>query len=233
MPTVRRAIQCGKERTEVSAKNRGKEPNKHAFYPTDPRLVRALLRAIDAGQGPPLLGLNQTPDPTDPLPLWCDPCAGDGAIVRAVESYRAGGRAWMTADIRHDAASDVVGDFREADLAAGADVYITNPPYGDDSDADLSRHERDLVLAFAEGCTAKGGPESNTLLLVRFGFFTALRRVPFTSSRRWDVWPVSPRPSFGVNALGKKGTDATEYVWIRTGHEVEGRFWPTLDWRRS
>ena len=89
----------------MSAKNRGTVTVKHAVYPSDPRLVRGLLRAIDAGHGPPLLGLNRAPDPCDPLPIWCDPCANDRAIVRAVESYRAGGRIWMTADIRPEAAS--------------------------------------------------------------------------------------------------------------------------------
>jgi hypothetical protein len=218
----------------MSAKGRGKKTNTHAFYPTDPRLVRAVLRAIDAGQGPPLVGLNQAPDPCDPIPLWADPCAGDGAIVRAVESYRPGGREWLTADIRHDAAADIVGDFRNPVFASGADVYITNPPYGDDeADGVDPNRERDLALAFASGCVEKCAVGGNVLLLVRFGFFTALRRLSFVNARRWDVWPISPRPSFGVNALGKKGTDATEYVWIRTGPKVEGRFFPTLDWRLS
>jgi hypothetical protein len=217
----------------VSAKNRGKKPNAHAFYPTDGRLVSALLRRIDAGEGPPLPGLNLPPDPLEPMPLWCDPCSGDGAIVRAVEAYRPGGRAWLTADIRRDAAADIIGDFRDPKIAAGADVYITNPPYGDDeADGDPDR-ERDLVLAFAQGCTEKGALDAHTLLLVRFGFFTALRRLPFLRRHRWDVWPLSPRPSFGLNKDGKKGTDATEYVWVRTGRGVEGKFFETIDWRRG
>lgn len=140
----------------------------------------------------------------------------------------------MTADIRHDAAADIVGDFRDKHLAAGADVYLTNPPYGDDEpDGDAPERERDLALAFASGCLDKGAPNANVILLIRFGFFTALRRVAFVNARRWDVWPVSPRPSFGLNKLGKKGTDATEYVWVRTGPEVEGRFFPTIEWKNA
>ncbi len=217
----------------MSAKNRGKATNPHAFYPTDPRLVSSVLRRIDAGEGPPLIGLNRLPDPMDPVPVWCDPCVGDGAIVRAVEAYRPGGRSWLTADIRRDTAADIVGDFRSADLVAGADVYITNPPYGDDEEDGDPDRERDLVLAFAQGCTERGAPGANTLLIVRFGFFTALRRLPFLAKHRWDAWPYSPRPSFGLNKQGKKGTDATEYVCIRTGPEIEGRLWPTIDWRRG
>lgn len=217
----------------MSAKNRGKKVNAHAFYPTDPRLVSGLLRRIEAGEGPPLIGLNQLPDPFDPLPIWCDPCSGDGAIVRAVEGYRAGGRTWLTSDIRRDSTADIIGDFRDPRLVGGADVYLTNPPYGDDEEEGDIDRERDLALAFAQGCVEKGAPGSNTILLVRFGFFTALRRLSFVNARKWDVWPVSPRPSFGLNKLGKKGTDATEYIWTRTGPGVEGRHWPTIDWRRG
>ncbi len=218
----------------MSAKNRGKTVNPHAVYPTDPRLPRALLRAIDAGQGPPLLGLNRAPDPTDPLPIWCDPCANDRAIVRAVESYRAGGRTWLTADIRQNTDADIIGDFRNPSIGAGANVYLTNPPYIDDEpDGEDPDRERDLMLVFARGCIEKGAPGCETILLVPFGFFTALRRLEFVNERLWDVWPLSPRPSFGLNKHGKKGTDATHYVWIRHGPEVTGRLWPTLDWRRA
>lgn len=216
----------------MSAKNRGKTPNAHAFYATDPRLVSALLRRIDAGEGPPLVGLNLPPDPLDPLPVWCDPCAGDGAIVRAVESYRTGGRTWLTSDIRKESEAAIIGDFRDPTLAGGAEVYITNPPFTDDEEGGPER-ERDLMLVFAKGCVERGAEGSNTMLLLPFGFFTAIKRLPFLATRKWDVWPLSPRPSFGLNKHGKKGTDASHYVWVRTGPGVDGRFWPTIDWRRG
>lgn len=218
----------------MSAKHRtmGKTPNPFAVYPTDPRLVRALLRAhVEQDQGPPLPGLNAPLDACDPMPVWCDPCANDGAIVRAVESYRSGGRVWLTADIRPEAKVDIVGDFRDPDVACGADVYLTNPPYTDEEEPDQDK--ADLMLAFARECCAKRAPNGHVLLLVRFGFFTALRRQPFIRSAPWDCYPLTPRPSFGVNKRGKKGTDGTDYVWIANGPGRIGRIWHPLDWRNA
>lgn len=137
----------------MSAQGRnGNAENRSAFdfYPTDARYVRAVLLAIDGG-GRFGFGESEYRCPCavcsagklEPLPggIWCDPAAGDLAIVRAVDDFYHPGRGrrgigpedWITVDIRPETPADIHADFVRTETAIGADVYITNPPYGTDS----------------------------------------------------------------------------------------------------
>lgn len=277
-----------------AAGRNGNADNRAAFdfYPTDPRYTRAILIAIDSGASVPgseRRSLYQCPcevcsrGALRPLPggTWCDPCAGDLSIVRAVEDYytarspvsgMGGPSDWMTVDIRPESPADRCADFLSPGVAEGADLYFTNPPYGTDdgeepfSDlimkcqrcgvepgipcvgargtalktAHVERHRAAREIADAAASNAfnfvrlqvermnKGG---SVLNLIRFGFFTARERVEWNRAHRADIWPMAPRPSFGLNAKGKKGTDATDYVWARWGEGVTGAHHAPIDWR--
>lgn len=205
----------------MSAANRnGNEAHRAAFdfYPTDPRYVTAVLARIDrdvkAGRCAPL-----------PRGVWCDPCAGDLSIVRAADAYHASIGAdpveWITVDIQPGPA-DICADFLRSDVATGADLYLTNPPYGAESGD---------AFDFVSTCVDRVAPGGGLLFLIRFGFFTARGRVAWNEAHPADIYPMAPRPSFGLNSKGKKGTDATDYVWARWGAGVTGKHHAPIDWR--
>lgn len=66
----------------MSSTARGGKRSPADFYRTPRPTTRALLRNVDLPDG-----------------LWCDPCCGDGAIVRAVEEARPLRHWWALADL--------------------------------------------------------------------------------------------------------------------------------------
>jgi hypothetical protein len=207
----------------MSATNRGKPREAADFYPTDPRITVDFLRRC-------------------PLPpgRWVEPAVGDGAIVRAVESWRGGDQFWSVADIRPDApgldmrprltlnmhaacvdwASPLPTDVDWAFCDAA--VYITNPPFS-------------LAETFARRCIERGGPDAFVCLLLRVGILGSRERIDFWREHpNADMYPIVPRPSFGLNKHGKPGTDASEYAWFVWGPGCTGKVHhPTAPWKEG
>lgn len=156
--------------------------------------------------------------------LWLEPAVGDGAIIRAVDEWRAahGVRAveWTTMDIRPETSADVVGDFTglgrplldavrplEMRLRTPAprpwDVAITNPPFSQ-------------ALAFVEEALCRA---RMTIMLLRLGFLSSADRAPFLRAHPPDVYVLPDRPSFT-----SEGTDPkTDYGWFIWRGQSEGR----------
>jgi len=174
----------------MSSTNRGAIRNDQDNYITPEWVVNALLDNIDL-QGDEIL----------------EPCAGDGAIIRALIQRYGNTKYYTAIEIR---------DERNNLLMAGADrIYnqldflkiggpvnpqettiITNPPYG-------------IAQEIIEHCFELY-PEDDIIMLLRLNFLGSQKRKEF-----WERHPVkqiyvlSKRPSFTAG-----GTDSCEYAWF-------------------
>lgn len=145
---------------------------------------------------------------------WLEPCAGDGAIIRAVSARRSD-VAWAACEIREECRDPlvaipsveraVIGDFFEpASLSAimdlgQFDVIITNPPYS------VAEDFVNVCLPLAK----------LTIMLLRLPFLEGAERAVFWRKRMPNVYVLPNRPSFTGG-----GTDATAYAWfIWHGHD--------------
>lgn len=139
---------------------------------------------------------------------WIDPCAGTGAIPRAVDSHQ--GRSWTLVEIdpsRADISGASRGDFFEvATMFDRFDVAIFNPPFP-------------LAEQFVRACFPIA---DHVVCLQRINW--AAKRGPLLDVFKADIWMLSDRPAFGLNKHGKVGTDATEYAWFHWHKEATGRF---------
>ncbi|APR81061.1 Phage protein [Minicystis rosea] len=170
----------------MSSTNRGGTRNPADFYPT-PRwcVLRALEEmALPGGE-------------------WIEPCAGDGAIVRAVQQARAD-VSWQAVELRETCrpllekslsgkGRVVCTDFFDWDPARRFDVLFTNPPYS------LAEQFLEKGLSIA----------SNVVLLLRLNFLASARRAELMRRRAPDVYVLPNRPSFSG-----QGTDSVEYAWF-------------------
>lgn len=142
--------------------------------------------------------------------LWFEPGAGDGAIVRAVQSWEianfkaATTRRWVVAEIEESrreslaslpnlACPPIIGDLlQDTGTERRFDVALANPPYRRASDFLRVALRRSRVVAF----------------LLRFQFLESAERHPFLSRCPPDVYVLPQRPSFDGG-----GTDSTSYMW--------------------
>ena len=154
------------------------------------------------------------------LPLkgrWLEPCAGNGAIIRAIETME-GSEAieWTAVEIRRaplkrlDASSPnvevVQGDYLAMpghDDANFYDVAITNPPF---------LH----AMAFVSRCRYMS---RHTVMLLRLNFIASEGRAAFMRDTRPDVYVLPNRPSF----VGGGKTDSIEYAWFHWHAGSEGQ----------
>lgn len=125
-----------------------------------------------------------------PMGTWLEPCAGDGAIARAVPSDHV---YWTTVELRAECAADYHGDFLTAEVERHFDVAITNPPYH-------------LAEQFIVKCLEIA---DHVVMLLRLNFLEGESRADFLRRYPPDVYVLPNRPSFTG-----KGTDATAYAWF-------------------
>lgn len=172
----------------MSATNRGavRQPNDN--YPTPEWCVRALLDAV-------------------PLPggRWLEPCAGDGAIMRAV---RRPDVIWTGYELRllDPVPNNILCgvDFLSVRYAYRMwDVALTNPPYR-------------LAREFVEGCRYLA---THTVFLLRLNFLAGQARRDWLAGDPPDVYVLPRGPSFSADGR----TDATEYAWFHWGPNTNGR----------
>jgi hypothetical protein len=159
-----------------------------------------------------------------PCPQGSEPAVGNGAIVRAVQAHKPGGRTWRCFDIR-DVSKEVealgVGasfeavDFRQASEPCPADVYITNPPFS-------------LAEDFAHQCLHRAGTRGHVILFLRLAFLESNRRAAFHRDHPSDIYPLARRPKTGLNKHGKLGSDSSAYAWFVWGPGRGGRWYPPI-----
>jgi hypothetical protein len=162
------------------AKPSGENP--HDFFPTPPAVTRAFIEEVPLPDG-----------------LWCEPCVGDGHIIKAV-GPREG---WATYDIRdverpelsdhHESAYD----FLEHDESLRFDVIITNPPF----------YLAEEIVRKALSCA------THVAMLLRLAFLETRKREAFHAEHPSDVHVLSRRPSFMANGA----TDSSAYAWFHWG----------------
>jgi len=170
----------------MSSTNRGSRRSPADFYPTPAWCVRRLLDEVVLPGGG-----------------WVEPCAGDGAIVRAVSAVRDDVvwtcnevRATCEEPLRGLGATVRIGETQGWRPDERAAVAITNPPFRLAMDmVAWSRRHADVAV-----------------LLLRLNFVATARRAPFMRAHPPDVYVLPNRPSFTG-----RGTDSIEYAWFVWG----------------
>lgn len=206
----------------------GKARKSNDNYPTPYPLALAITKAL-------IVRLRVLRAPTEVIePRVIVPAAGKGNFVRAVRACLP--KAAITA-------IDVV-DYAAQCTAAGANRFIqgnfveiaTKAAQGDDrGTVDLILDNPPFTLAedFVRCAVPLLAPGGILALLLRLNFLGSAGRmidaiapsaVPFWREfPEADFWPIGPRPSFGLNKMGKKGTDGTEYAPFLWQKNAEGR----------
>ena len=173
----------------MSATNRGTPRASADFYVTPSFCVYRLLERLDLPGG-----------------KWLEPCAGDGAIIRAVNRVRSDVQ-WYAGEIRAECEEELLPlVHRPRRLWLGRfslsfnplrqrhySVIFTNPPY---NQAEQFIHD---CLPLAD----------YTVMLLRLNFWGSDRRQRFLQRHAPDTYVLPNRPAF----VGGK-TDATEYAWL-------------------
>lgn len=211
----------------MSANGRGRERIPFDYYPTPPWCVHRLLDRV-AGD----LGLTSRPanyHPDDP-PLWVlEPNVGDGAIVRAVDSWLAdylGPRSvhpviWTGVELRRGALDPRTQLWHHAE---GVDFRTWEPPEEWRSKAANGRPRKPFDLAIgnppfsqAEGVIRRCIELAEvTVMLLRVGFLGSADRIDFWRGpgELPGLFVIPDRPSFDG-----QGTDSSTYAWFVWSHE--------------
>src|SRR5579862_1222072 len=191
----------GPEGGGVSATGRGERlGGEHDTYPTPQWAVHRLLDRLEAEPGILRPG------------LWLEPCAGYGAIIRAVESHPAtrGRVLWSTCEIRPEveplltsslvkscSPPPMIGDFLrlELDRLRECTIVLTNPPFA-------------LAEEFLLRCMAVA-PLASVAFLLRSNFIGGEERCRWLRDHVPDSYALPNRPQFRG-----EGSDSTEYAWM-------------------
>lgn len=179
----------------MSATNRGSKRRESDYYPTPPWVVRVFLRYLIA---------HGRLTPQEMAGWWIDPCAGDGAIIRAARSVDGmGDSTWIAGELR--------GECRPLIEASGADMLyirdtLVNPVPTWDGIITLMNPPFSLGLEFVRQAIER---TSRVFSLQRVNWACTVKRYEFFKAHPPDVYLLAQRPSF--NGDGK--SDATAYCW--------------------
>jgi hypothetical protein len=142
-------------------------------YPTPSWCVRRLLESV--------------PFPTGE---WCEPCAGDGAILREVRDWHGGAVRLGAIDIRDEREAQmvagsgwcVVGDYLTMKPVAmdGCQVIITNPPFS-------------LALPIIKKALTEA---AWVAMLLRLNFLGSAERSSWLRADMPDIYTLPDRPNF-------------------------------------
>jgi len=186
----------------MSSTNRGGQRTPADNYPTPTWCVRRLLeeKRMQAALSWQARDAN-----------WCEPCAGDGAIIRAANEVYSSIK-WTAMEIRPECQTDLHSlgktfcpqdflqtsfDFEFLPSTRIYDVIITNPPFS-------------LAMEFLKQCLELERPLAwHVIFLLRLNFLASAQRNEFLRKHIPDVYVLPNRPSFD-----KKGTDSIEYAWF-------------------
>lgn len=124
---------------------------------------------------------------------WLEPCAGDGAIVSAANSFFGRRLSWVTQDVREIDGLGYVGDYTQFQPPGQFNVGITNPPFS---------RAFAIVQAMSKQC-------AQAAILQRLNWLATAERHAWLSWHMPDVYVLPNRPSFD-----DRGTDGCEYAWF-------------------
>lgn len=185
----------------MSSAGRGAVRNEADFYPSPPYTVTRLMEhpAFE-------------PAMEDAFGSWLEPCAGNGAIIRAVNSWFVSRRelpvTWRAVELREEmrpvleplvgAENVEIGSYLHSKLGAPSvrhDVILTNPPF---LGAELFVN-RALLQA------------KHVVMLLRLNFLGSEQRHGFFHRNMpANIFVLPNRPAF----KGDGKTDSTEYAWF-------------------
>lgn len=165
------------------------------IYPTPPWCVARLLDRLGLRPG-----------------LWLEPCAGYGAIIRAVEAHPVtrGRVLWRACEIRPEVEGllttsleatgsprPVIGDFLalDQDRLRECTAVIANPPFS-------------MAEQFLLKCMALA-PLADVVFLLRSNFIGGEERCRWLRDHVPDTYALPNRPSYRG-----EGSDSTEYSWM-------------------
>lgn len=205
----------------MSAAGRGAFRKGNDFYATPEWCVHRLLDRL-MENGHPLMRRTIG---TSTRAL--DPCAGDGAIIRACRSWWAMRPErhdwhWHAIEVRPEEEStlrDLCGDHawcpRDGLGKGWDDLVLTNPPYS-------------LAQEFITGYSMA----RYSFWFLRINFLGSTARARWWRDQKVNLYVSPDRPPFCLTEEKKKGvptgrlipgTDATEYAWFEFGEEAGGR----------
>jgi hypothetical protein len=180
-------------RASMSSTARGGKRSPADFYATPAWPVHRLLERL-------------------PLPagLWLEPCAGEGAIIRAVNSFPGPG-AFDPGDIRwtaHELREECKPKLYEAAgrLVTIGDFLAVKPPRtssGPYYDVSISNYPFSIAMEMIEHNLKFA---SHVLSLLRLNFFGSEKRNAFFQREMPDVYVVPDRISFAVSVSCKSKT---------------------------
>ena len=179
----------------MSSTNRGRQRNRADDYPTPAWCVRRILEETRLPAG-----------------NWLEPCAGEGAIIKAVNRQRQD-VSWTAVEIRQEASRDLVGLHAVDSVCANFlalpppphpyEVTITNPPFS-------------LAMQFVQAC---GEVSMHVVMLLRLNFLASEARSSFMRDTKPDVYVLPNRPSFVQGGQ----TDSIEYAWFHWYLGAQGK----------
>lgn len=143
-----------------------------------------------------------------------DPCAGDGAIFRAIMSHPR----WSEVA---DKTEFIANELRRNCRSALERLPISRITFGDFLTLPPPPEKVDLILTNPPFCLAREfvmrareiAPWSSFLLRVNF-FGSKIRQKWFQTTMPQRTLVLPDRPAFAVNDEGKVGSDSTEYAWM-------------------
>lgn len=174
----------------MSSANRGAKRQEADFYGTPAWCTHSAVQNI-----------------TLPGGTWLEPCAGNGAIIRAVKGIREDIH-WTAFELREECRELLIpeapvvdiGDFLKMPMGIHYDVILTNPPYS-------------IAQEFVEEALRRA---DHVVMLLRLNFLGSKKRSAFFRKNAPDVYVLPKRPSF-INGR----TDSTEYAWFHWQSGVE------------
>lgn len=182
----------------MSSTKRGRLRQRQDNYPTPAWCVHRLFEAISLPRG-----------------TWLEPCAGEGAIIRAVEKLPSQAPTqWEALEIRQravrhlDAIPSVVATQCNAlellqDPGLHYVVAISNPPFS-------------LAGEFISVCRERA---THVVMLLRLNYLASEKRHALMTASRPDVYVLPNRPSF----VGGGKTDSIEYAWFHWHPKSSGK----------
>ena len=180
----------------MSSTNRGKQRHRNDNYATPAWCVDRLLEAK------PKFWTNAA--------TVLEPCAGDGAIIRATQEFEVVPRGWVAIELRKAKAiwaalkklqytTPICGDlFKSFPHDEHYDLALTNPPFS------LAWEMLHFLWKYTD----------HICFLLRLNFLGAEYRQAWLQQHMPDIYVLPNRPQFAKNKEGKWGTDSIEYAWM-------------------
>lgn len=178
----------------MSSTNRGRQRVRADNYPTPAWCVRRILEETNLPAG-----------------NWLEPCAGEGAIIRAVNRQRQD-VSWTAVEIRQEACRDLLTLHAVDSVCAN---FLTLPPPPHPYAVTITNPPFILAMQFVQACQAVS---QHVVMLLRLNFLASEARSDFMRSTRPDVYVLPNRPSFVRGGQ----TDSIEYAWFHWHPESQG-----------